>query len=62
MLKESIMSKNQQEIAAKGKASEAGLLDFMLEEMDRIANDDGLMVKLSITPQTAPTPEPQPEE
>ena len=58
LLKESVVLRNQQEIAAQEKAAQAGVLDALINEMERVASDDGLMVKLS----TMPAPTPNPEE
>jgi hypothetical protein len=57
LLKDSVAKRNNQDLPAKARASEAGLMDFMIEEMERVATNDGLMVKLSQTPALEPVTE-----
>jgi len=36
------------------EAAQAGVLDELIDEMERVANDDSLMVKLSAMPENNP--------
>jgi len=54
LLKESVTRRNQQEPAAMEEAAQAGVLDELIDEMERVANDDSLMVKLSAMPENNP--------
>lgn len=47
LLKASMLKKDKRGIEAEGHASEAALLDTFIDEMERVANNDSLMVKLS---------------
>lgn len=47
LLKQSIVKKDKRGMEAEGHAALAGLLEAVIDEMNRVANDESLMVKLS---------------
>ena len=53
-LKSSLIRRDQSDIKAKGIAGEAAALDLFIDELERVAKDDTLLVKLASTPYIEP--------